>query len=352
MKKDYFDPLKVLYHYRKMADIVEGKRIAPVTVSIDPSAVCNQHCIFCSGTGYVNKKTAILERDIFFNLANSLHRMGIGSAWFTGGGEPLCNPHIAEAIVEFANKKIKLGMVTNGTLLNSSVIKNTIFLDWIRISVDASTASTYSLLHGTNENQFWNVLTNIEDVVRHKRDTSSMLNSSCVVGMSFVVHPKNYHEIYDFAVCAKNIGADYVQFKPLLTIDKWFSEDDMSKTIIHLMTKSRELETDDFQVLANFGRFQHVTTGYTRPYTECLGHNLIGIVMATGQLNICCHQRPRDNYAFGDLHRQTFEEIWFGKEHEKAIKNIRLSECPACKYEMYNQYLWAMKTPPAHAEFI
>lgn len=353
MRKDYFDPLKVLYHYKKMAAIVEGKKVAPVTVSIDPSAVCNQNCIYCSGTGYVNKEKAILERNILLNLAIDLQRMGIKGVWFTGGGEPLCNPHVAEAIVEFANRGIKLGLVTNGTLLNSFIVKNVILMEWIRISVDAATASTYALLHGTTENQFWNVLGNIKDIVRHKKSVSANVDSPCVIGMSFVVHPKNYHEIYDFAVLAKKIGVDYVQFKPLLTIDKWFSEDDMSKTIVYLMAKSKEeLETDDFQVLANFGRFQHVTIGYRRPYAECLGHNLIGIVMATGKLNICCHQRPRENYSFGDLHHQTFEEIWYGEERERAIRNINLSECPACKYELYNQYLWAMKTRPAHAEFI
>jgi MoaA/NifB/PqqE/SkfB family radical SAM enzyme len=255
-----------------------------------------------------------------------------------------------DAIVEFANSGIQTGLVTNGTLLDGKVAERAaMFCEWVRISIDASTPDTYHLTHREDKTMFFHVLQNVDALVRDR----NMYKTDCVIGASFLIHPANYKEIYSFAELAANMGVDYVQFKPLLTIRKWFSEDDMSKQIIQDMAMAKEdFESENFHVAANFGRFQHVKVGFKRPYDQCLGHNLIAIIMATGQMNVCCHQRPRANYTFGDLHRQGFEEIWFGKEREEAVRNIKFSECPSCKYEMYNQYLWAMHRQPRHANFI
>lgn len=350
MISDIFNPHKVLHHHEVMGQIAKGCPTLPVVASIDPSAVCNQDCEWCSGTGYVNKCTAKLDRQLLLRLPIELSRLGIKAAFFTGGGEPLINPHMEDAIVAFANSGIQTGLVTNGTLLDGKVCERAaMFCEWVRISVDASNPDTYHITHKNDKSMFFRVLKNIASLV-HYRD---MYKSDCIVGASFLVHPINYKEIYPFAEIALDLGVDYVQFKPLLVIKKWFSEDDMSRQIIHYMAKAKDdFECDSFHVAANFGRFQHVKVGFKRPYDLCLGHNLIAIIMATGQMNVCCHQRPRPSYTFGDLHKQSFEEIWFGKEREEAVRNINFAECPSCKYEMYNQYLWAMHRQPLHANFI
>ena len=348
MKFDLFNPNKLLAHYRTMVDIIEGWKTLPVTVSIDPSSKCNQFCTYCSGKGYVNTHGEMLSRELLTRLPEELAGLGIGAVYFTGGGEPLCNPHMASTIDEFLTYGIGIGLITNGMALVGDLPDVLgAHAKFVRISIDAGSPETYERLHGVKKSTFGMVMRHIKAMVNSKKE----YKSDCEIGLSFLIHPRNYMEIREFYTVAQILGVDYVQYKPV-TMGRWLT-DEISSTIVRNLEICRgEANGSKTRVIANFGRMRHENKKYVRLYDTCLGHNLIGVIMATGQLNVCCQHRPQKQFAFGDLYTQSFEDIWNSKERKEAVECIDVHKCPTCKYENYNQMLWTMKNPTPHSSFL
>ena len=64
---------KILYHPRKIANILEDKYPFPVNVEIDLSNICNHKCIFCNVSEYISKNRVKLEEERVIELLSELH---------------------------------------------------------------------------------------------------------------------------------------------------------------------------------------------------------------------------------------------------------------------------------------
>ena len=349
---DIFNSNKVLVHHEAMAAIAAGRHSFPVTVSIDPSSACNQRCVWCSGRGYVNKDPNSLHIDVLMRLPDDCMEMNVKGVWFTGGGEPYMNPNLSDAIVKFRGMGIKVGVVTNAAMMDDRDCQIAATqCEFIRVSFDAGMRETYSALHGSDD--FERALDRLNMIGFYKHNYGKAKSYDAQVGMSYLVHPLNYLELERACFNAYEAGADYIQFKPVVMGQDWLSDPRLNDYIMfELEMLQKKFDKKNFRVLSNFKRFRHAKKGYKRLYKECLGHGLIAVVMATGQLNICCQHRMNPDYAFGNLKKNSLAEIWQNYERVMVAKNINLKNCPTCKYESYNQMLWTMKYPPIHTEFL
>lgn len=135
MKESYTSasqiPMKLLRNSLLMKEIKYDKRIPPIHVQWMPTNRCNLSCSFCSCGD--RDKTKEMDIDKAFKVIVKLKKLGMEAVTITGGGEPLLHPQIVEMIHYFYNRKVKIGLVTNGTLLEekSSILK---YLTWCRIS--------------------------------------------------------------------------------------------------------------------------------------------------------------------------------------------------------------------------
>ena len=75
---------------------------------------------------------------------------------------------------------------------------------WIRISLGAATSDTFKKCHGTAD--FEKIIENIKEFVRVRKN----MNKTISIGLSMMVHPDNYHELYEEAKLAKKLGVDYL----------------------------------------------------------------------------------------------------------------------------------------------
>ena len=111
-----------------------------LSLSIAPTMRCNFNCFYCFEDG--NKNSGIMNEKVENNLIKfiSLHReQNIHITWF--GGEPLLGFNKIISIckkLHGANIKFTSDMITNGSLLNNSVIKDLdkLNLNYIQISLD------------------------------------------------------------------------------------------------------------------------------------------------------------------------------------------------------------------------
>ena len=100
---------------------------APVHVRIKPTNICNHDCWYCAyhvenlQLGNLMEYKDRLPREKMMEIIDDLAEMGVKAVTFSGGGEPLIYPHIAEALNKLGESGIKLATLTNGSHLHEGI---------------------------------------------------------------------------------------------------------------------------------------------------------------------------------------------------------------------------------------
>lgn len=346
-----FNPLKVLNHWQTLNDIIEGKNPYPISCEIDPSNICNHNCIWCINDDFRKVNNVSLPGDLMFRIIKEMATNKVKSIAFTGGGEPLINPHTIDAIQLTHKYKMDVGLVTNGELLDlekCQVIVDT--CSYVRISLDAASNETHRIVHNPLNHQkdvFKIILHNIETLVKirnkKKRDIT--------IGIGYLVSVHNHQEIIKAARLANNLGADYIQIRPAFMPGEQLSGKIRFETE-KLIQEATKLSSRNFYLFPILHRFDEVIN-LDRAYERCLGHALVGVVAANAKMYICCQLRGIEEFSIGDLRKQSFSQIWRGKKKKAVIKKINLDRCPPCRYNKYNELLdYLAKKDRPHKNFL
>ncbi|MGV8171374.1 MAG: radical SAM protein [Candidatus Woesearchaeota archaeon] len=340
-KLKQFTPHKILQHLDRIEELLNTGDTIPITVEVDPSKVCNHHCLRCTFEEYHDSHKKVLSEEVMKSLADDFVDMGVKAVLWTGGGEPLINTAMQNVFSYFTNKKIEQGISTNGSLVTTDY--NHIFADnfvYVRFSVDAASSYMYKVIHGNKD--FDKVIKNIKElcILRDK----SQRKDRVTVGFSFLAHPENYKEIYDATKLARELGVDYIQIKPIVMHRKNQIDSGYFDACLHYIYAAKDLETDKFKVLSLDYKFKDLKSeNYNRTYSFCWGHPFMTTISAEGYVNFCCHTRGLKEYTFGNVNKDRFKNIWKGEERKEAITRMRhdgLTNCPPnCKYHMINQTL-------------
>lgn len=347
-----FDPQsKILANFDYIQQLLERGSCPPILVEIDPSNVCNHGCDFCLSS-YVHSGKQMLSEAAMLTLCDGIIASKTKAVNWTGGGEPTTNPSLKRAILKLAQASIKMGMFTNGTLLDRfdlfEIISSS--LQWIRISVDAGCESTYNRIRHVNSDRGWHkMLSNLQTLIEVNNDLGHRLD----IGVGFVITPSNVHEVIEFARVFKDYGVDYCQFKPeIVNIER---EGNGQRRIAFwrlaemLLSEARSILGDKFQVnqykvddLAN--NPQH----FGRTYKKCLGSQVSPCVGADGLVYVCTNYRGHPKYSYGSIHERPFNEIWNDTERKLAVMSlIETTECfsactKLCKPHESNKMLWKL----------
>lgn len=286
---------KILFYLDEVADILAGKFVYPVILELDPTNRCQNNCYFCMFSQLRENVPVDLDLGLYERLLGELK--GLKSIVFTGGGEPLLHPRFLDMVTMAKEKNIELGLVTNGILLDE-VLPQLDDFTFVRISLNAATRDTYKLVHGGD--YFSIVCESVRRLVAAKRKHT-------IVGLSFVVCERNEDEVVEAERMAKDLGVDYIQFKP----DEYGD--------IH-----RDCGTG--------GGLSIVTKRYSiDSYLPCAIGGLVAVVLATGQLCYCCQHKEKSGFIVGDLNRSSFKELWKARRQMK----LGISKCKTCRYMAY-----------------
>ncbi|MBU1120435.1 radical SAM protein, partial [Candidatus Micrarchaeota archaeon] len=121
-------PAKLL----KSRIIDEKGRIIPIHLQLNPTNACNFNCSFCSCSS--RDKNLILSFEEIKEIMSKAAECGCKSVTITGGGEPLFHPKINEVISLHKELGIKVGLVSNGSLMHLLNQESLNYITWIRIS--------------------------------------------------------------------------------------------------------------------------------------------------------------------------------------------------------------------------
>lgn len=354
------DSHKINYHPERLArwleagdDWEKAKKIYPLYIEACSCGACNHRCIFCA-LDYLDYKTGSINAENYLKALEDMAQGGVKSVMYGGEGEPL----IHSKITDFTLKTKELGMdvafTTNGVFLKEEFLEKTLpVTTWLKVSLDAGTRESYAKIHRTKEEDFDTVIANLKRA-REIKDRHNLLTT---LGTQMLLLPENHQEAVTLARTMKDIGVDYLIIKPysqhLMSENK---RDVNYSDYLYLENELQGLSDDSFNVIFRRHTMEKYNTD-SRDYPHCLAVPFFwAYIMASGDVYTCSAFLGDKRFRIGNINESSFKEIWEGEERQKNwefIKNLDISQCRQnCRMDEVNRYLWNLKNPPEHVNFI
>lgn len=355
MDKYRIDNHKLIYHIQRVNDWLNNKNIYPIYLEISPAGGCNHRCTYCA-LDFMEYQPRFLDTLMLKKRLTEMAALGIKSIMYAGEGEPLLHKDIASIIKHTKKVGIDVALTTNGVLLNKNLVDNVLAdITWIKISINGATEKTYKKIHRSSSGDLGRVIKNLTYAAKLKKQKGY----KCTLGMQLVLLPENCKEVMSLAKIAKSIAMDYLVVKP-------YSQHPFSKTTkykdikynkyFELADKLKPLNTEKFNVIFRINTMKKWDEA-KRNYWHCLALPFWSYIDSSGNLWGCSAYLGDKRFVYGNIYKNTFKKIWDGKRRQKNIefaqskldtKNCRVN----CRMDEINRYLWELKNPPEHVNFI
>ncbi|MFA6417220.1 MAG: radical SAM protein [Patescibacteria group bacterium] len=338
---DYFSSSKWNWLVSYIKDIDRHNSPLPFTLRLDLTVDCNFGCPYClyqsqastiqKDSKYVYPASSKLDDLRLIKLIRLFAKRGLKSAIITGGGEPFVYPKLEKILDVLFRYKIEVGIITNGTKLNSGFIEkysSNQYLKWIRISLDATCERTWQLMHKPHDHSsFAETIANIELLTGNK-------DRNFLVGINFLVTPINYREIISAYDLTKKLDADNIRYTPVFTKIGRKIYQGIKPEIDNQFAQVMGLNNPRVQI--NLPRFDFMDKPNS---TERCWFSAFSINLGVdSNLYPCCLKK----YVKGmgtPLSPESFDEDL--KRYFKKMKRFKALSCQDCMYQKFNEFAQA-----------
>ena len=315
--------------YRLALRLAEGQPVDPVGAIVHITNACCDRCSGCEYAG-VHAKACSMDRDRLLSLIGEIAALGCRSIVFSGGGEPSLHPDFAEALSCARANGLLVGALTNAAGLDAETVRHLVEnASFVRVSMDASSAETFSRVRGVPAREFARRTAVIRMLVEQRESSGSRVT----IGLKFLVRPDNLEEIPGFLSLARQLHVDNVQFKPIRNASAELN----SQQKAHANELIRQARGEQTNIEVRGG-----ISDTTRCEVPCSISPLRTVITAEGQVALCnyFHHR-RSTHIFGNIHEKSLKDIWFSSEHKTALKCIDQEQCGLydCRFHGLNKEL-------------
>ena len=355
MDKYRIDSHKLIYHVDRVNDWLKGKDTYPIYMEISPSGSCNHRCVYCA-LDFMEYKPVFLDAAILKKRLNEMGSLGVKSIMYAGEGEPFLHKQMPDIINDTKKACIDVAVATNAVLFDKNKADKVLSaLSWIKVSINAGTKSTYAKIHCAKPEDFDKVVKNMSYAATLRRKNGY----KCSLGMQIVLLPENAKEVFTLAKLAKEIGMDYLVVKP-------YSQHPLSKTkkyenikyksYINLTQRLEKLNSDKFDVVFRTRTMQKLDQA-RRNYRHCLALPFWAYVDSSGNVWACSMYLSKEKFCLGNINKDTFKGIWMKDKRRKLVRwaqeEMDIDKCRVnCRMDEINMYLWELKNPSGHVNFI
>lgn len=355
MDKYRIDSHKLIYHVPRVNDWLNGEITYPIYMEMSPSGACNHRCTYCA-LDFMEYQKRYLNTNILKERLTEMGELGLKSVMYAGEGEPFLHKDIAEIIKHTKKSGIDVSITTNGVLLNESLADEIVAdVEWIKVSINGATKDTYAKIHRSKPDDLETVINNMKYAVKIRSENGY----KCALGMQLLLIPENQHEAEPLAELARDIGMDYLVIKP-------YSQHPLSKTDRYKSVKYNEYTNlADALVKFNTSEFNVIFRMKTmkkwddagRNYNRCIALPFWSYVDAGGNVWGCSVYLGDERFFYGNINESRFKEIWEGERRLKSLRWVEeefdAGQCRInCRMDEVNRYLWELKHPAAHVNFI
>ncbi|HON58399.1 MAG TPA: radical SAM protein [Smithella sp.] len=320
---------RILTLYDRAREIKKGLIPPPRMAIIYPNYLCNYDCPGCEYAIVNRQNKSQMDLSRFLTLLDELRDIGVDSVELCGGGEPTLYPYLQDVILHGRRRGLSFGLLTNGSCLGGEMAMIVAReLSYVRISLDAATNATYLKVKRPTGADFNSVIANIQDIMRQRKRIKSQL----LISIKFLVSQLNRHEIPAAFELAQTLKVDSLQFKALRQSAYSLTPKQQDRAAARI----RRLKDayPGLNVLGGVGKINASRRCWLSPLQTTID--------ACGDVFLCCyylHRRPR--HCIGNIHKNSFREIWGSPRHLRAISAIRPAECNLldCRFVNYMKVL-------------
>jgi radical SAM protein with 4Fe4S-binding SPASM domain len=288
----------------------------PFSVSAELTNVCNLRCPECaSGSGLSGREKGSMDPELYKRIIKELGPY-LFSINLYFQGEPMIHPRFFE-FLELTGK-IRSVVSTNGHFLSPENSEKIVLsgLGKLIVSLDGMDQATYSKYRAGGD--FINVKNGIRIVAAAIARTGSPLK----LEIQFLVNRYNEGQLKELRKFASETGA-VLKLKSMQVID--------------MMEAERWMP-----VKKQFRRYTRINGIYkikSRLPDRCMRLWFNPVITWDGKVLPCCFDK-NEEFVMGDLNKETFEDIWNGREYKEFRENIlsgrsKISICRNCTESLY-----------------
>lgn len=285
-------------------------------------------------------------------LLEEMKSAGVKAVQWTGGGESLLHPDHLGIFDRALELGFESSLVTNGLAMSHELKVMLHAFSWVRVSVDAGNAETYSKTRTTNPANFRKVLNNVADVAMILKEKKSQ----CVLGIGFVVMPHNWKEIEQGVLEARATGCQNVRLSAMFSDEDEKPYIDIYDDIKREIAAAKLHETDSFKVYDLFGDRIEDLRLHNPDYPVCAKMHYCSYIGADMRAYICCiysySERGKIAGDLGDLTNRRFDEFWASEDRKKFMQDFDPTKCERCQFGPGNRAMASLLGPkPLHVRF-
>jgi MoaA/NifB/PqqE/SkfB family radical SAM enzyme len=354
----FIDPrAKVLRHLDRLVAWDRGETPAPVTVEWDLSNRCSLGCQDCHfahthSRGPWAQKPRLLPMayDGTGDLAHAplvmrglteLAEAGVQGVIWSGGGEPTLHPAWQDCVQVAHDCGLQQGMYTlGGHFTVESARHLATVASFVVVSLDAADADTYAQEKGVPRSRFQAACDGVVHLVGHR----------AAIGLSFLLHAKNWMKAADMHALARMLGATYATFRPAIQFDAdrpaqpnadraWVTD---ALPMLDALARESDVELAP-------DRFIAYRDWQSHGYSQCTGIRLNTTITPDGRVWLCPNRRGVADSLVGDLRVESFADLWARHPRAYAVND----QCRVmCRLHTVNTTLDTLAQPRAHEAFL
>ncbi|MDD5657671.1 MAG: radical SAM protein [Elusimicrobia bacterium] len=327
-------------------------------VYVEPTSRCNLSCRTCIRQTW-DEPQGDMSAAVFGKLIESLRRFPhLESVMLGGFGEPTVHPDIIRIVGELKALKVRVEMVSNGTLLDDQMIAGLreSRLDRLWVSFDGTDGSSFE--HVRKGASFEGVFRSL----RQLRELNRKVGHQIKVGLAVVVMRDNISDLKGIGKLARQIGADRISVSNVIPYSPEMDQQMICGLALTLGTFASipdKLEIDLPRIDAGESTKEvllHLLTGgeslsmmgntISAPVDECrFIRDRCCVIRWDGEIAPCMgllhdhttyfrgYERKNQHHSFGNLARRDLWDIWNATDYaafRDKVATFDFSPCHIC----------------------
>jgi MoaA/NifB/PqqE/SkfB family radical SAM enzyme len=227
-------------------------------IQVEVTSLCNSSCFYCARTVYKDRwRNGSMSLETFTHLATSFKMAGL--IFLQGWGEPFLNKRLLE-MIEIAKKSgCKVGLTTNGMLLDPQTMDHLIDLglDILGISLAGTRPETHNRLReGTDLKRITQSLIKLKE---KKAGKNALLPE---VHLAYIMLRSNFEDLSEIINYAEKVGSKDIVCSNL----NFFQHPELQKETIFLDTAKRDYYEETLTDLRARARENGIDFFFYRPF--------------------------------------------------------------------------------------
>ena len=304
-----------------------SERFVPLVMSWNVTRECNMKCAHC----YINATEKKLDNELTTleakGLMDQIYQVS-RPLLILSGGEPLLRPDIFELIEYGSAKGLKMGLGSNGSLINDAVAGKlkSAGIATVSISLDSNIAAQHD--------EFRGVAGAWEKAVEACK---ALRKNNVLVQVNTTLTQQNYNQIDDIMSLAEGIGVENFHLFFLVPTGRGTKLTDISPQKYEDMITTTFAKASKHRLNVRPScapQFMRIAKGMGLDMRQWIRGCIAGLyycrIYPNGDVTPC----PYLPIKLGNVRDKSFKEIWFNSTVFKALRdpNCLKGKCGACEY--------------------